>query len=156
MIERYNLMDFLVVFLLACGVQAKESNCKYYFIDNGILGLFLINKDTMLLENLVALQLFRIYGHDTNNDRVFFYNDKYEIDFYIPDDELAIQVCYTLHDESTRKRKVEALQRLPQHLPCCKRLVLTLDEEGSITDQHGTINILPVWRWLLKDLSLKN
>ena len=42
----------------------KESNCKYYFIDNGILNLFLIDKDSMLLENLVAMQLFRKYGHD--------------------------------------------------------------------------------------------
>lgn len=30
--------------------------------------------------------------------RVFFYNDKYEVDFYIPDDELAIQACYSLRD----------------------------------------------------------
>ena len=42
----------------ASALADKESNCKYYFIDNGILGLFLIDKDAMLLENLVALQYF--------------------------------------------------------------------------------------------------
>ena len=81
----------------ASALADKESNCKYYFIDTGILGLFLIDKDAMLLENLVAIQLFRIYGHDIDNGRVFFYHDGYEVDFYIPDDELAIQVCYSLH-----------------------------------------------------------
>lgn len=52
----------------------------------------------------MAIQLFRIYGHDIDNGRIFFNNDGYEVDFYIPDDELAIQVCYSLHDEETRKR----------------------------------------------------
>lgn len=127
----------------------KESNCKYYFIDTGILGLFLIDKDAMLLENLVALQMFRIYGHDMDNERVFFYQDNYEVDFYVPDDELAIQVSYTLRDEETRKREIDALQKLPKRLPCKRRMVLTYDEEGTITDQFGTIEVISAWKWLL-------
>ena len=128
----------------------KESNCKYYFIDTGILGLFLIDKDAMQLENLVALQLFRIYGHDPENERVFFYNDSFEVDFYVPEAELAIQVSYSLHDEDTRKRETEALQKLPRRLTCNRRIILTYDEEETITDQHGTIEVRPVWKWLLK------
>lgn len=128
----------------------KESNCKYYFIDTGILGLFLIDKDAMQLENLVALQLFRIYGHDPENERVFFYNDSFEVDFYVPEAELAIQVSYSLHDEDTRKRETEALQKLPRRLTCSRRIILTYDEEETITDQHGTIEVIPVWKWLLK------
>lgn len=127
----------------------KESNCKYYFIDTGILGLFLIDKDAMLLENLVALQLFRTYGHDPENERVFFYHDNFEVDFYIPDAELAIQVSYSLREEDTRKRETEALQKLPHRLPCSRRIILTYDEEETITDQHGTIEVIPVWKWLL-------
>lgn len=133
----------------ASSLVDKESNCKYYFIDTGILGLFLIDKDTMLLENLVALQLFRIYGHDMDNERVFFYLDSYEIDFYIPEDELAIQVAYSLHDEDTRKRETEALQKLPNRLPCSRRLLLTYDEEKMITDNLGVIEIMPTWKWIL-------
>ena len=128
----------------------KESNCKYYFIDTGILGLFLIDKDAIQLENLVALQLFRIYGHDPENERVFFYNDSFEVDFYVPEAELAIQVSYSLHDEDTRKRETEALKKLPRRLTCNRRIILTYDEEETITDQHGTIEVIPVWKWLLK------
>ena len=127
----------------------KETNCKYYFIDTGILGLFLIDKDAMQLENLVALQLFRIYGHDPENERVFFYNDSYEVDFYVPEAELAIQVSYSLRDEDTRKRETEALQKLPRRLPCSRRIILTYDEEDTITDQYGIIEVIPTWKWLL-------
>lgn len=134
----------------ASSLLDKESNCKYYFIDTGILGLFLIDKDTMLLENLVVLQLFRIYGHDIDNERVFFYLDSFEVDFYIPEDELAIQVAYSLRDEDTRKREMEALQKLPNRLPCSRRILLTYDEEDTLTDQYGVIDVVPVWKWLLK------
>ncbi|MBR1469758.1 MAG: ATP-binding protein [Prevotella sp.] len=127
----------------------KESNSKYYFIDNGILGLFLIDKDAMLLENMVALHLFRIYGHDMDSERVYFYQNGYEVDFYVPEDELAIQVCYSLHDEETRKREIEALQKLPKHIPCQRRLILAYDEEDAMTDQYGVIEVVPVWKWML-------
>lgn len=130
----------------------KESNCKYYFIDNGILNLFLIDKDTMLLENMVALQLFRIYGHDADNERVFFYNDNYEVDFYIPEEEFAIQVCYSLRDEETLSREIEALKKLPKRLACRRRIILTFDDETSFTDQHGIIEVIPAWKWMLASM----
>jgi hypothetical protein len=133
----------------ASALADKESNCKYYFIDTGILGLFLIDKDAMLLENLVALQLFRLYGHDMENERVFSYYDNCEVDFYVPEAELAIQVSYSLRDDDTRKREAEALQKFSRRLPCSRRIILTYDEEDTITDQHGTIEVLPVWKWLL-------
>lgn len=129
----------------------KESNCKYYFIDNGILNLFLIDKDSMLLENLVAMQLFRKYGHDMSNERVFFYNDNFEVDFYIPEDTLAIQVCYSLSDEETLQREVNALKKLPKRLDCNRRIIITFDEETSFSDEYGTIEVVPAWKWLLEE-----
>ena len=133
----------------ATSLAERESNSKYYFIDSGILGLFLMDKDAMLLENLVALHLFRTYGHDPDNERVFFYHDKYEVDFYIPDEELAIQVSYSLRDEETRKREVDALQKLPKRLSCKRRIIVTFDEEETITDSFGTIEVVPAWKWLM-------
>ena len=112
----------------------KESNCKYYFIDTGILG---------------PLQLFRIYGHDPENERVYFYHDNFEVDFYVPEAELAIQACYSLRDEDTRKRETEALQKLPRRLSCSRRIILTYDESDTITDEFGTIEVMPLWKWIL-------
>ena len=138
---------------VSASLAERETACKYYFVDNGVLSLFLLNGETSLLENVVALALFRLYGHDKDkdNERVFFYNDKVEVDFYVPEEELAIQVSYSIAQSSdTYDREVAALRNLPQVLPCRRRLVLTNDEQGQVEDEHGTIEILPVWRWLLE------
>lgn len=128
----------------------KESSCKYYFVDNGVLNLFLLRGETALLENVVALSLFRRYGHDADDERVFFYNDKVEVDFYVPQDHLAIQVSYSIGRSSdTWDREVSALKKLPQVLECNRRLVLTYDEEMTIEDKFGVIEVIPVWKWLL-------
>lgn len=129
----------------------KETSCKYYFIDNGVLNLFLLGGETILLENVVALSLFRRYGHDADNERVFFYNDKVEVDFYVPEDELAIQVSYSMSQSTeTFDREVRALQKLPNVLSCKRRVVLTNTESGTVEDENGTIEIIPVWKWLLE------
>ncbi|MFI3297130.1 MAG: ATP-binding protein, partial [bacterium] len=66
---------------IATKMVEKESNPKYYFLDNGILNLFLLDANTSLLENLVAITLLRKYGRE---ESVFFYNKNIEVDFYIP------------------------------------------------------------------------
>ena len=130
----------------------KESLCKYYFIDNGVLHLFLLDSDTALLENLTALTLFRKYGHDKDNERIFFYNDKVEVDFYIPEDKLAIQASYSLTgSDSTYDREVDALKKIPNALECNRRVILTYDEFDTVTDEFGTIEVMPLWNWILKD-----
>ncbi len=128
----------------------KETNCKYYFVDNGILSILLVDPATTLMENLVALQLFRIYGHDQDNERVYFYNSNVEVDFYVPEDELAIQVSYSIsRDIDTREREVGALQKLPKALACKRRIILTYDEQQIIEDEYGKIELIPCWKWML-------
>lgn len=128
----------------------KESVCKYYFIDNGLLSLQLMDCDTLLLENMVALSLFRRYGHDDDNERVFFYHSNIEVDFYVPEDELAVQVSYSLADHDTLHRETEALGKLPQVHPCRRRVIITYDEERTLKDQFGTIEVIPAWKWLME------
>ena len=134
---------------IASAFAERESVCKYYFIDNGILSLQLMDGATALLENLVALSLFRKYGHDEDNERVYFYNANVEVDFYVPEDALAIQVSYSLADAETTNREAGALSKLPNHYPCRRRVIVTYDEEGTMTDPYGTIEVIPCWKWLL-------
>lgn len=49
---------------IASAFSEKESNCKYYLIDNGIQNLLLLESEILLFEHLVTLQLFRRYGND--------------------------------------------------------------------------------------------
>lgn len=134
---------------IASAFAERESVCKYYYIDNGLLSIQLMNADTLLLENALALSLFRKYGHDADNERVYFYNANVEVDFYVPEEELAVQASYSLTDETTRKREVDALSKLPNVHPCKRRVIVTYDEEDTITDKHGIIEIVPCWKWLL-------
>lgn len=125
----------------------KETNPKYYFTDNGILNLFLFDGETSLLENLVAIHLLRKYGR---NDAVFFYSRGMEIDFYIPDESMAIQVCYSIdNSDATFEREVNALLKLTNVLECKKLMVITRDSEQILEIEHKTIEIVPVWKWLL-------
>lgn len=132
-------------------LSEKESACKYYFIDNGFLNLFLLNGETSLLENLVALELFRRFGHDSEHDTVYFYNSGVEIDFYVPEKEWAIQVSYSLSDIDTRKRETTALEKITKVLPCRRRTIITYDSEESIVDSKGDIDVVPCWKWLLEE-----
>jgi predicted AAA+ superfamily ATPase len=125
----------------------KETNPKYYFTDNGILNLFLLDGNTSLLENLVAINLLRKYGR---NDAVFFYNKGVEVDFYIPNEALAIQICYDLNNSGgTFDRKVNALLKLPSVLECRKRMIITRDSEQILEICNQSIEVIPVWKWLL-------
>lgn len=136
---------------ISAAFSERETNCKYYFVDNGLLSLMLIDPATSLLENAVAQSLFRKYGHDGDNERVFFYNHNVEVDFYIPDDGLAIQVSYSISEsEDTFSREVDALRKLPKALDCKRRIIITYDEESSIADEYGLIEVIPCWRWLMQ------
>ncbi|MEG2341390.1 MAG: ATP-binding protein [Odoribacter sp.] len=125
----------------------KETNPKYYFTDNGILNLFLLDQDTSLLENLVAVSLLRKYGR---NDAVFFYNKCVEVDFYIPDEAIAIQVCYNLNNsDGTFDREVSALVKLSGILECKKLIIITRNNEQILKIGNIAIEVIPVWKWLL-------
>lgn len=125
----------------------KETSPKYYFTDNGILSLFLLDAETSLLENLVAIALLRKYGRE---DAVFFYNKNIEVDFYLPDAETAIQVCYSISDAATLERETKALVALCKVLPCKNLLLITRDEERQLEIGDKKISALPVWKWLLQ------
>ena len=132
---------------IASKLADKESNAKYYFLDNGILDLFLIDADTSLLENLVGTNLIRKYGRE---DAVFFYNKSTEVDFYIPESETAIQVSYSILDEETRKREVKALLAIRKKLPCKHCYIITYDETDVWQLSKEGIDVIPVWKWLLE------
>lgn len=129
---------------IAAKLINKESNRKYYFIDNGILNLFLLDPATSLLENQVAIRLRQKYG-----SQVYFYNKNVEVDFVVYDEGIAIQVSYSLSDPETEKREVDALLKLNKVLPMRKLMIISKDEERDITVNDVTIQVIPVWKWLL-------
>lgn len=145
-----HLKDACIIFEvknIASQLVEKEGNKKYYYCDNGILNLFLMNAETALLENLVATELKRRY-----DDGIYFYNDKIEVDFVIPEIGQAIQVCYSLGDElsETYKRETQALLKISKRLQYNNLTIITYDEEERQVDIGGkSISIIPIWKWIL-------
>lgn len=124
----------------------REGLKKYYFCDNGILNLFLMDGNTSLLENIVALNLKRIYGDD-----VYFYRKNVEVDFYIPAQAELIQVSYTVNDAETKRREADSLLRTADFLGAKSLKIITMNEEEVVDGNGKQINVLPLWKWLLYD-----
>lgn len=133
---------------IADNFTQRETNQKYYFVDNGIINLLIISNKSILLENLVALSLIRWYGLDGN---VFFYNYNIEVDFVVPEKSLAVQVCYILGDDGseTYRRETTALVRLAQRYSYTDLYIVTYNEEYEIELNGLCIKVVPICKWLL-------
>lgn len=123
----------------------KESQKKYYFVDNGLLNLFLINPETSLLENLVAVHLCREYGREN----VSYYKADREIDFVVADAQLAIQVSYSIKGDDTFERETAPLFHFMKSHEGWQSLIVTYDEKDTIEKDGGRIEVVPIWKWLL-------
>ncbi len=124
-------------------LQDKESNRKYYFVDNGILSLFLLDPQTSLLENIVAVNMRKRYG-----DSCYFYNVKgYEVDFVVPE-ELAVQVCYSLENVETFEREIESLVKFTKVYPVKRLQVVTRFESKTVQKEGFEIECVPISFWL--------
>lgn len=133
---------------IADNIVGKVSNPKYYFIDNGIISLLALDIRTSLLENIVALKLLSTYG--TKESSVYFYNYGVEVDFYVPQVETAIQVCYTMNDaEGTFERETKALVKVQSRLSCRRNIIVTYDDEDVIEIEGVRIEVIPVWKFML-------
>ena len=120
------------------GLSEREQEKKYYFIDNGLLSLFVSNEDAKLLENIVAIELSR-HGHP-----LYFAKDRDEIDFYIESEETAIQVCYSLADPEVCRREVASMKKINQKLGAKRLLIITMEEDRMIETDGIMIEIVSI------------
>lgn len=128
----------------------RESTPRFYFTDNGILNLFLINHDAALLENIVAIKLFNQY----QTDLYYLKSSKtgIDIDFYVPQTKTAIQVAWTINN-SSREREIKNLIKASQSFKeNVTNLVLVTknDREEEITVNNSKIHSIPLFKFLLQ------
>lgn len=159
-ISKATLLDYLAMaresYLLfeVTNVVAKfverEGNPKRYFSDNGLLNLFLIGKEPALLENEVAVAMLDAFGEGLH----YLKSPKngIDVDFYVPEQGLAVQVAYSLSD-SAKPREVGNLVKLANISDSALRLLIVTKEEERVIEEDGKrIEIKPVWKFLLQDL----
>lgn len=139
------MLDSYLIFSLQ-NYASKKTSPKYYFMDTGLLGLMLLDCKTAQLENLVAVELIRRYGFEN----VYFFENNIEVDFYVPSENLAIQVSMqVLDDVDTLERETKAFVKLNQFIPDTKCLLVTNSEETKLNCDGIKIDVVPAWKWLL-------
>lgn len=140
-----HMLDSYLIFSLQ-NYTAKKTPPKYYFMDTGLLGLMLLDCKTAQLENLVAVELIRRYGFDN----VYFFENNIEVDFFVPSENLAIQVSMqVLEDVDTLERETKAFVKLNDFIPNTKCLLITNSEETKLNCSGIEIDVIPAWKWLL-------
>lgn len=140
-----HMLDSYLIFSLQ-NYASKKTSPKYYFMDTGLLGLMLLDCRTAQLENLVAVELIRRYGFEN----VYFFENNIEVDFYVPSENLAIQVSMqVLDDVDTLERETKAFVKLNQFIPDTKCLLVTNSEETKLNCDGIKIDVVPAWKWLL-------
>lgn len=132
--------------------RRKANPKKIYCIDHAfvtsISSNILVNSGH-LLENLVYISLRSIFHN------IFYYKTKSgrEVDFIVqaPNREkMLVQVCETLANEQTRKREVSALLEAMEEQGLSAGVIITRNEEDIITIEGKKIEVMPIWRFLLR------
>ena len=134
---------------LASPMSEQMTLQKRYMADNGILNLFLFQGEAKLLENMVAVELNRRFRNTAEETLLYYYNKNVEVDFCVPSARIAIQVAYSLDDDTTYEREVGSLLKFLKAFPEYRGLIITRDTERRIEVDGHAIEVVPVWKWLL-------
>lgn len=122
---------------------------KAYIIDNGFFKV-LSTKTTQnvgwLLENLVC-NVLSVHG------QVYYFSDKSKCDFIVQKGNRivsAIQVAAEIN-EANEKREYNGLLNALSRFDIKEGLLLTYDQESTFILEDKTIDIKPIWKWLLEE-----
>lgn len=125
----------------------KETTPKYYFNDNGLLNLFLNKEEPRLLENLAAINLWNKY-----KDNVYYLKGQnIDADFFVEETGEVIQVAYSVSNISS-DRETRTLVEAARILKEAKRfIIITYEEEKELTVDGVKIEVIPIWKWLIRN-----
>ena len=125
---------------------------KLYAIDHGLLQAIrfeFIENSGRILENIVYLALRR----KNESDDIYYYQGKQECDFLTVDKGKVIeviQVAKNINSVETKKREISGILETLEQLKLQRGLILTEDDHEIVESNGHTIEILPIWYWLLK------
>lgn len=105
------------------------------------------------LETIVYLELLRRKAR-TDNDIYYFQNRSVEADFVVCNGNktLAIyQVSYDISNDKTRKRELRGCIAAANATNCPNLYLITNDESGIIEQDGYTIQVVPIYEWLVME-----
>ncbi|MEA5115946.1 MAG: ATP-binding protein [Geobacteraceae bacterium] len=133
--------------LARANTNPKKIYCIDHSLVNSVSSGILVNSGH-LLENLVFTALRRV------TPDIFYFKGKSgkEVDFaarMLDRSWALVQVCESLADPQTRRRKLSALADAMNELNLSSGTIVTRWEEQQIKTEQGTIDVVPAWRYLL-------
>ena len=132
-------------------VKENQSLRKYYVIDTGMRQAVLMPQSEdkgKLLENIVALELFRRRGADR---KMFYWQEGRECDFVVQHEDYVeelIQVTWDMADEDTRKREIEGIKEAAKGTKCDKLTIVTRERKETIEEDGFQIEVVGIEEWL--------
>ena len=135
-------------------VKENQSLRKYYVIDTGMRQAVLMPQSEdkgKLLENIVALELFRRRGADR---KMFYWQDGRECDFVVQREEHVeelIQVTWDIEDEDTRKREIDGIKEAAKGTNCNKLTIVTREQKETIEEDGFRIEVVGIEEWLTRE-----
>ena len=105
------------------------------------------------LETIVYLELLRRKAQ-SGNDIYYFQNRSAEADFVVCDGNKAqtiYQVSYDISNPKTRKREIRGCLAAAKATQCNNILLITDHESEMIEEDGYTIQVIPVWEWLVSE-----
>lgn len=119
---------------------------KLFIVDNGFKCIHSLDVQTdfsRLYENVVFTHLRR------KHKEIFYLSEDREVDFYVPDEQLLINVSYDLSSEGTYIRELSSIKEGLRRTGLKEAFIITSDEEREVLSEGYRIKILPLWKWLL-------
>jgi predicted AAA+ superfamily ATPase len=152
----YLRQAYLLLGIQKFSFKSKERirNEKNYAIDTAFISMakegFSEKNFGARLENIVCIELLRRRNRTLND--VYYYQNGYEIDFVLSNDNKVVELIQVSADISAVKtfnRETNALFRASDELRCNKLTLITLNENRTYSANDKIINIVSVLEWLL-------
>jgi predicted AAA+ superfamily ATPase len=141
---------FFVINKYAYSVKEQQIAAKkIYSIDTGLshsVGFGFSENKGKYMENMVFLHLRRKF------QKIYYYKtvQDYEVDFFLPQENMMVQVSQHLDVSETKERELRALvmasaeQKMPSVL-----FIVTEGDKQSIEREGYNIEVIPLYEWLL-------
>lgn len=128
--------------------EEQRNPKKIYAVDNGFKSVFDVSLSSdigRLYENASFLHLRR------KSKEVYYFMQDQEVDFYCRtnNEKTVANISYDISKPETRKRELNGIVKALNYFGCGQGFLLTREHEETTTQEGKTINILPLWKWLL-------
>ena len=157
-----NYVGYLRQAYLLLGIQKfsfkskiRIRNEKNYAIDTAFISVakegFSEKNFGWRLENIVCIELLR--RRNTTLNDVYYFQNGYEVDFVLCNDNSVaelIQVSVDISTVKTFNRETNALLKASDELRCNNLTLITLNENKTFSAKGKTINIISIIDWLTK------